>query len=90
MVNSKETKYWNSFSNLVLIYINISLIFVTWDIYYSDKVFIFKILIIIMILVVLFSININIYYARKNYSKKEDLQSSPSYNSEDYVGKKII
>lgn len=80
MVNSKETKYWNSFSNLVLIYLNISLIFLIWEFYYSDKVIVFKILVIFMILLILFTIDIKIYMARKNYSKKDDLQSSPAQN----------
>lgn len=80
MVNSKETKYWNSFSNWVLIYLNISLIFLIWEFYYSDKVIVFKILVISMILLILFTIDIKIYLARKNYSKKDDLQSSPAQN----------
>ncbi len=82
MVNSKETIYWNSFSDWVLIYINIALIFLIWTFYYSDKVIIFKLLVIFMILVVLFTLNIKIYFARKNYSKKEHLQSTEPQNKE--------
>ncbi len=74
MVNSKQTKYWYSFSNWIIAYLNISLTFVTWNIFYSDKVILFKILVIFMILYILFYIDLKIYFSRKNYSKKDELQ----------------